>query len=160
MSTVTSSTVAPAQAGPVVSKHGLRLGIEAKGALAANGVLITNRAVNGSIAVADESADVRAITITLKDADGRAINYQEIFELFVYSTTGRTALATGGSTGIAIGASGLILKTVTSKLYFVCQTSTAGVATFTWTDSGTESVCLVVRLPNGNTVASAAFANT
>jgi hypothetical protein len=159
MSTVTSSTLAPS-AKFVKSIRGRKLGQEDnQGALVSNGSLITNRAVNASIAVADESVDVRAVTITLRDALGNAIDYKEIFEIFVFSTTGRTALATGGSTGLAIGANGLILKTVTAKLYFVCQTDANGVLTLTWTDSGTESVAIVVRLPNGNTITSAAFAN-
>jgi hypothetical protein len=160
MSTVTSSTVAPAPVGPFKSLFGRKLQFDAKGTFVSNEKSVSSRAVGASIAVTDETTNVRGVTVTLKDANGDAITYQEIFELFVFSTTGRTALATGGSTGLATDTAGLILKTVTAKLYFVVQTNASGVANFTWTDTGTESVSITVRLPNGNTVSSAAFANT
>lgn len=164
MSTVTDVTVAPAVVGPMFSLHGNKLKQDAKGKLAS--VVgstfgpLTNPSVNGSIAVADENTNVRAISIQLKDANGVNIAHQEIVELFVFSSAARTALATGGSTGIALGANGVLLKTVTAKLYFVFQTDATGLLTLTWTDTGTESVAICVRLPNGNTITSTAFANT
>src|SRR6185295_17490257 len=99
------------------------------------------------------------ITITLTDNLGAAIDYTQAVQIFMFSDATRTAKATGGSTGIAIGASGL-LYTHTAKLHFTAVSTAAGVIALTWTDTGTESVSLAVLLPNGCWVTSAAFANT
>lgn len=139
------------------------LGIGSKGNLATKGgsIDITQPCVDATITVGDESTNVRAITIQLKDAYGADINYVETVELFVFADATRTAICTtGGSTGIAIGTDGAILSTIVAKKHFVLSSESDGDIDLTWTDTGTESVALGLRLPNGRFVMTAAFANT
>jgi hypothetical protein len=66
---------------------------------------------------------------------------------------------TGGSTGLAIGTDGALLAVVAKK-YFLATSEADGDIDLTWTDTGTESVAVGVRLPNGRVVVTSAFANT
>lgn len=124
---------------------------------------VTSPCVYATITVGAEGtpgANQRAITIQLMDSKGDAIDYAEVVELFVFADATRQALATtGGSTGIAIGADGSILETVVAKKRFTLVSESDGDIDLTWTDTGTESVVLGLRLPNGGWVMSDAFAN-
>jgi len=141
---------------------GAQLGLGAAGNLLAKGgdIQVTRPCVDASITVAAENTNVRAITIQLKDAYGQDIDYVETVEIIVFSSAAMTAFATtGGSTGIAIGTDGALLAIVAKK-YFLATSEADGDIDLTWTDTGTESVAVGVRLPNGRVVVSAAFANT
>jgi len=141
---------------------GRRLGLGSAGNIKGKGgdLNITQPCVDASITVADENTNVRAITIQLKDANGADINYVENVEIIVYSSAAMTGYAsTGGSTGLAIGTDGALLAVVAKK-YFLATSEADGDIDLTWTDTGTESVAVGVRLPNGRVVVSDAFANT
>lgn len=141
---------------------GRRLGLGDYGNLkgASGDLNITQPCVDASITVGAENTNVRAITIQLKDADGNDINYVENVEIIVYSAADMLAFATtGGSTGIAIGTDGALLAVVAKKV-FKATSEADGDIDLTWTDTGTESVAVGVRLPNGRVVVSDAFANT
>ena len=147
--------------GTYVSLHGRRFGIDSEtGALRnAAGLQLNSPCVDATITVGAEDTGVRAITIHLKDAAGRDINYVETAEIIVFSSAAMTAFAgTGGTTGIAIGAEGALLPIVAKK-YFLATSAADGVIGLTWTDAGSESVAIGVRLPNGCVVVSEAFAN-
>lgn len=145
---------------PLTSIHGRRLGLGIKDNLVSNDVDITQPCVDASITVGAENDNVRAITIALKDAKGNAIDYAQMVELVVLLNSGGTDfVATGGSTGIEIGASGKLLTVVAKKLFKAIST-TAGAIALTWTDTGTEAAYLGVRLPNGRVVISSALTNT
>jgi len=142
------------------SIKGRRLGLNTKNALVGNDRLLTNECADAVITVAAEITDVRAITIQLTDANGVNLTNAEIVDVYMFSSAAHTALATtGGSTGIAIGASGTILRTLTAKKQFEIVSTAAGLIALTYTDTATETVCLGVRLPTGVWVYSAAFAN-
>lgn len=148
--------------GTYVSLHGRRFGFDSEtGALRnAAGLQITRPCVDASITVGAEDTNVRAITIQLKDAAGRDINYVETVEVIVFGSAAMTAFAgTGGSTGIAIGTDGALLPIVAKK-YFLATSEADGDIDLTWTDTGSESVAVGIRLPNGRVVVSDAFANT
>lgn len=116
-------------------------------------------AVQASISVGAEVADVRTITITLKDRRGNAINYNQITEIWVLKGSDTADFATtGGSTGIAQSTAGKLL-TVVAKKVFKGISKNDGTLLVTWTDTGTESVAIGVRLPNGRLVISSVFAN-
>ena len=139
---------------------GRPLGISQYGNLAGNEIAITQPCVNATITVGDESANVRAITIQLSDANGADINYVETVMIVMYGAAAMTSFATtGGSTGIAIGTDGALLALVAKKV-FLATSEADGDIDLTWTDTGTESVALGVMLPNGRVVVTAAFANT
>lgn len=146
-----------------VSQHGRALGFDsAKGNLQARGgdINLTQPCADASITVGAEDTNVRAITIQLKDANGNDINYVETVEIIVFSSAAMTAFAgTGGSTGLAIGTDGALLAVVAKK-YFLATSEADGDIDLTWTDTGTETVAVGVRLPNGRVVVSEAFANT
>lgn len=104
-------------------------------------------------------ANQRDITLQLRDANGDAIDYSETVEIVLFTSSAMTDfVATGGSTGIAIGASGKLLAVVAKKLFRAIST-TAGVIALTWTDTGTEACYLGVRLPNGVVVPIGSLTN-
>jgi hypothetical protein len=144
------------------SIFGKRLGLGPNNQLVSEGVDISRAAVNATISISAEGATVanqRDITITLKDARGTAINYAENFEIVLYSSSAMTDfVATGGSTGIAAGASGKILAIVAKKV-FRAITTTAGVCQVIYTDTGTDAGYLAVRMPNGTIVAGGVVTN-
>lgn len=148
--------------GTYVSLHGRRFGFDSEtGALRnAAGLQLTRPCVDASITVGAENANVRAITIQLKDGAGNDINYVETVEIIVFSSAAMTAFAsTGGSTGIAIGTDGALLPIVAKK-YFIATSESDGDIDLTYTDTGTESIAVGVRLPNGRVVVTDTFANT
>lgn len=134
------------------------LGQDTTGGLAYNGIRALHPAVDVEFTIGDEDTNVRVILVQLKDAFGNNIAEKAIYDLFVLAGASDVA-ATGGSTGIADGGVGAIIDTVTAKIHFVCITDATGLSDFDWTDTGTESVRLAVKLPNGNVVISDAFAN-
>lgn len=145
-----------------VSLHGRRLGYDAvTGQVQSQGgdLDVTQPCADASITVGDEAANVRAITIQLKDSAGGDIAYPEIVTVYVFSDATMQALATGGSTGIAIGTDGTILETRVAKTIFEVVSEADGDIDLTWTDTGTESVVLGVKLPSGRMVLTEAFAN-
>ena len=114
---------------------------------------------NATITVGAEASDIRAITIQLKNGWGRNINFAaEVDVVVLLNAAGTDYAATGGSTGIAIGASGK-LQQIIAKKRFKARSTTAGVTALTWTDTGTEAAFLGVILPNGKQVVSAALTN-
>lgn len=139
---------------------GRQLGLDESGALVANELQVTAPCVDASITVGDEATNVRAITIQLKDANGRDIAYQEVVDVFVVGAANLNAIVgTGGSTGIEIGTDGAILSTVVAKKHFVVASEADGDIDLTWTDTGTEAAYLALRLPNGRVVFSDALTN-
>lgn len=127
-------------------------GLAEAGNLYVNGKAITSPCVDATVVVDPTSTSPRAITVTLLDAEGRALDYAENVELIVYSTTAMVDFtATGGSTGLAIGASGKLLAQVAKKVFKAIST-TAGVIALTHTDTGTDACYLGVRLPNGRVI--------
>lgn len=147
----------------VKSIHGRNLGLKVPtGQLVSKGFDITRPCVDATITVSAEGATVanqRNISITLKDANGAAIAYAEMVELIVFSSSAMTDFtATGGSTGIAAGASGKILALVAKKVFRAIST-TAGVIEVIYTDTGTDAAYLGVRLPNGRIVAGGTLTN-
>lgn len=120
---------------------------------------LSSQITSATITVGAESANARAITIQLKNGQGRTPAYAAEVELVVLlNAAGTDYAATGGSTGIAIGASGKLL-TVVAKKVFRALSTTAGLIELTWTDTGTEPAFLGVKLPNGKMVISSALTN-
>lgn len=120
--------------------------------LISNDIAITSPCVDATVTVGAEASDARAITITLKDSNGVAITYSEEVSIILFTTQAHTAyVVTGGSTGIAIGASGA-LSTIVTKKRFNALSTTAGVIALTWTDTGTEAAAIGVKLPTGRLV--------
>ena len=143
----------------LTSLHGRKLGLTDKGNLEANGLQVTAPCVDATITVGAENTNVRAITIQLKDANGKDINYVEEVELVLFLNAARTAyVATGGSTGIAIGTDGA-LQTIVAKKVFRATSEADGDIDLTWTDDGTEAAYLGVKLPTGRYVMSSALTN-
>ena len=133
---------------------GRSVGVGAYGNLAAAGgdIDITAPCADATVTVGDEATNVRAITIQLKDAKGNDINYSETVEIILWADAAKAAfVATGGSTGIAIGTDGALLAVVAKK-YFLAQSETDGDIDLTWTDTGTEAAYIGVRLPTGRIV--------
>lgn len=145
---------------------GRRIGLSKYGNFVAspNGtdIPVTGKAVDAAIVISAEGATVanqRDITITLKDANGEAVDEATTFEIVLFSSSAMTDfVATGGTTGIAAGASGKILAVVAKKL-FRAITTTAGVCQVIYTDTGTDAGYLAVRLPGGRVVPGGSITN-
>lgn len=142
---------------------GRRLGVDGYQRMVSNGVVLSSKASNATISISAEGATVsnqRDITITLKDANGNAVDEATMFDVFLYTSSAMTDfVATGGSTGIAAGASGKVLAIVAKKV-FKAITTTAGVCQLIYTDTGTEAVYMAVGLPTGRVVAGGTLTNT
>ena len=142
------------------SLHGKQIGIGAAGNVVTNDINATAPCADASITVGAEAANVRAITIQLKDANDKAIAYQEIVDVFVVGAANLNAIVgTGGSTGIEIGTDGAILSTIVAKKHFVVASEADGDIDLTWTDTGTEAAYLALRLPTGRVIFSDALTN-
>ena len=100
-------------------------------------------------------ANVRAVTVQVKNADAVNLARTAHLRLTVYNSAAATALGTGGTTGIAIGANGMIIATITAKLVFDVKTDATGLWTGTYTDTGSAAAYLGVRLPDGRETISA-----
>lgn len=143
----------------LTSVKGRRLSIAPNGNLTGQDKRLTHPCVNATITVGNESTNVRVITIQLLDAYGKDVSEVTHFELHVFANAAGTAYATtGGSTGVAIGTDGALLAVVAKKI-FACTSESDGDWDGTWTDTGTESVAIGIKLPNGNMIISDAFAN-
>lgn len=141
------------------SIFGKQLGIGRKGELISHGIAITSACADAAISVGAESTNVRTITIQLKDANGANLTYQETVEIVLYADATPTDFGTNGSTGLAAGASGKLLAVVAGKVFKALSTS-AGLIVISWTDTGTQSFAIGVRVPTGRTIMSTAQANT
>lgn len=140
--------------------HGRRLGIAATGNLVANTITATPICTDATITVAAEDTNVRAITIQLKDSNGKDVADRTVVQAFVLADANGDAIAgTGGSTGIAIGTDGAILATLVAKKAFTLISEADGDIDLTWTDTGTEAAYLALLLPTGRLVISAALTN-
>lgn len=141
------------------SIKGRSLSVAPNGNLTAFDKRVTHPCVNATITIGDESTNVRVITIQLLDAYGKDVAEVTPFELHVFANAAGTAYATtGGSTGVAIGTDGALLAVVAKKI-FACTSEADGDWDGTWTDTGTESVAIGIKLPNGNMIITSAFAN-
>lgn len=139
--------------------EGRTMAVANTGNLTSQGKRVTHPCVDASIAVGDEAADARAITIQLKDAYGDDVAEVTPVEIIAFANADGTDYAsTGGSTGLAAGTDGALLAIVAKK-YFLATSEADGDIDLTWTDTGTETVAVGVKLPNGNIVISEAFAN-
>jgi hypothetical protein len=112
------------------------------------------------ITIGAEVANVRAVTVQLKDADGVNLTRAGIVRFIVFTTAAATALSNGGTTGLAIGANGMIINTEIAKKVFLVKTDETGVWVGTYTDTGTDAAFLGVQLPDGRLTVSAAMTNT
>ena len=142
-----------------VSLHGKQFGLSHENNLISEGIQITQPCVDASITVGDESSNARAIAIQLKDSRGEDIDYVETVEIIMFLNATQLAfVATGGSTGIAIGTDGALLTVIAKKL-FLATSEADGDIDLSWTDTGTEVAFLGVRLPSGRIVMSSALTN-
>jgi hypothetical protein len=150
---------------PFKSIHGKSLGINEYGSLSSNNggtpVLMGSRAASAVITVSAEAAttaNTRDISITLKDHNGETLDYAEQFEIVNFSSSAMTDWAgTGGSTGIAASTGNLLA--LVAKKHFKAITTTAGVWTGTYLDTGTDAGYLGIILPNGTKIAGALLTN-
>lgn len=132
-------------------------GFNKNGAITQSGIPITNNAVDAVITIAASQTSPRAITIQFNNSDGSAIAHAQPFKMKVMlDAQGVAKAVTGGSTGVAIGANGL-LYTYTAKLDFDGVTDITGLWTGTWTDTAHEVAFLMINMPSGRQVFSAAL---
>jgi len=148
-----------------LSIFGRRLGIGPYGELLTNLTgtpkQITSKAASATITISAEGAtqaDQRDITITLLDGNGNALDYAEEFTIENYAASTMLDWSSGGSTGLAQGASGKLLALVAKKI-FKGITTTGGVITLTYVDTGTVASYLAITLPNGVRIAGGLMTN-
>lgn len=122
----------------------------------------TPDAVGATITISAEGASVanqRDITIQFTDAGGNNMDTYVHCQIVAFlNAAGSDFAATGGSTGIAAGASGKILAVVAKKIFRAISNAT-GELKIIYTDTGTEAVYLGVILPNGEVLVPGALTN-
>lgn len=112
-----------------------------------------------SIAVGAENANVRTVVGQILDANGAPTVGKKRVAVRVWASAAQAALATGGSTGIAVATGTILIATHTAKLVFEVLSSSDGIVNLTWTDTGTESVAVEMQVGEVYAI-TAAFANT
>lgn len=138
---------------------GRLFGLGQKGQLVGNGIDRTHVCADASITVGAEVSNARAITIQLKDINGGDL--AERCTLLAYlslDANGDAFVATGGSTGIAIGTDGALLALVAKKVFLLISEADGDID-LTWTDTGTEAAYLNLILPSGRVITSDALTN-
>jgi hypothetical protein len=142
------------------SLFGNELGLTAEDALAVYGLNITRPTADAVIAVGAVNTHARVITVQLNTARAQAIAQAEMVEIFVMSDITGDFAVTGGTTGLAdsgpAATSGSLLPVVAKK-YFKAISTATGLLNLTYTDTTGETCYLMVRLPNGRTIYSAAI---
>ncbi len=134
------------------SIHGRQLGLGENNELQSNGIDISMPCVDATVTVGNEAANVRAITVQLKDSNGDDIAYVETVEVILFSAAAKTGLtASSPSTGLEIGTDGALLQVVQHVLY-LATSEADGDIDLTWTDTGSEAAWIGVRLPSGRIV--------
>lgn len=142
------------------SLKGRRLGLGGHNQMVSEGKDITQPAADATILVGDENANVRLITIQLKDTKGKDIDYAAEVEITLYLDVERLAyVVTGGSTGIALGTADGALLTVVAKKFFKATTELNGDLDLKWTDTQTEVAFIGLKLPTGRIIMSTALTN-
>jgi hypothetical protein len=140
--------------------YGSKLALGHANQILSHGIQVSAPCVDASITVGAENANVRAITIQLKDSSGADIAYRQAIKAYVFAdANGDAFVATGGSTGIAIGTDGALLALVAKKA-FILVSEADGDIDLTWTDTGTEAAYLALQMPSGRLVFSGALTNT
>lgn len=130
------------------------------GAVTTNDVVAASGCVDASITVGAENANVRTVTIQLKNADGTDRAQVDYVQAALFLNSAMTAFATtGGSTGIEISTDGALLAVVAKK-YWLLTSEADGDIDLTWTDTGTEPAFLGLILPSGRVIVSSALTNT
>lgn len=115
-------------------------------------------AVYARVVVNPEDTDVREIAVYLEDQNHEMTAGRQAVTLCVFEDAAGAALAaTGGSTGIEIGATGTLITLIAKKVFI--GIADGGTLKVNWTDTGTEAAYLGVILPNGNVVISDALTN-
>lgn len=121
--------------------------------LISNGKQMSRPAVDATVTVGDEAANVRTITIQLKDADGKDITYVETVDIIIANSADLTTLAAPApSTGLAAGTDGAIMA-IKAHNFYLATSESDGDIDLTWTDTGTAAAWIFVRLPSGGIVA-------
>jgi hypothetical protein len=145
----------------LLAKSGATIEVASGGVLKADaGGLVDNGGLAAAvITVGAENTNVRAIGIQLNDAAGAAVTTRRTVQIAVLAdANGDAFVATGGSTGIAIGTDGALLPIVAKKLFLAISEAT-GHIDLTWTDTGTEVAFLAV-IVSGKMYIGATMANT
>lgn len=136
----------------LTSIHGRRLGLGHDDELVSNETRITSPCAGATVTVGDEAANARAITIQLQKSDGSDVDEITMVEiLIINSADGATLAAPSPSTGLAAGTDGAIMEVVQHNLY-LATSEADGDIDLTWTDTGTATAYIAVRLPSGELV--------
>jgi hypothetical protein len=100
------------------------------------------------------TANTRDIILQLTDGLGNNLTERTscLVSLFL-DGNGDAVVATGGSTGISLGAAGggLVYPLIAKKV-FLCVSEADGSFDLDWLDSGTEAAYIAILLPNGKLV--------
>lgn len=107
---------------------------------------------------AETGGDTIAVTLTLKDAAGVAVNEARYVRCWLSSSATTGALSAAPSGGVT-ATTGIILKEDTAELLFQCVTSTAGVLVLSIVEAGALNSYLWVELPNGKSLVSGVIAH-
>lgn len=117
---------------------------------------ITSKAQSTIAVGAETGGDTIAVTVTLKDAAGVAVNEARFVKCWLSSSATTGAVSAAPSGGVT-ATTGILLKEDTAGLLFQAVTSTAGVLVLSIVEAGALTAYLWVQMPNGQSLVSGAI---
>ena len=97
---------------------------------------LSNKVAAGTFSYGAESSNARLVTLQLTDAQGVNLTERAVVRVYLSQALGGAAIVTTAPPGgVAIGASGAILQTVTTGKDWFFITDATGKVTFTVTDA-------------------------
>lgn len=111
-----------------------------------------------SATITPGAPDSGTVAIQLRDANGSDLTVRgSVFAYLSDDTNGDSIAATAPDGGVAIGSDGLLIPVVADKAFHLVSEADGDID-LAITESGTATWYLIVRLPNGRLIASAAIA--
>jgi hypothetical protein len=112
---------------------------------------------NASISVGAEAGNVIRASIQLSDSNWQDLKHRGHVMAYLSNDAYGDSIVTSAPTGgVAVGVDGLCMPLITNK-YFALTSESDGDIDLDITDSGTPTMYLIICLPNGRLVASAAI---
>lgn len=111
-----------------------------------------------TIAAGAEAANVRRVTVQLKDENGANVAAKTAVEIWLAISQANVNVAAVPDGGFAVGTKGTIVKELVADQLALCVTDATGALEVDITESTAKSFFVAVKLPNGTIVVSTAIA--
>lgn len=114
---------------------------------------------NATFTVGAEATNVITVSAQLKDGDGNNLTVRACVDWYLATAATGAAFATAVTGGVAAGTNGAVKQVVTG-IAGIATCNASGQIDFAITDTGTPTVYLIIRMPDGTLKASGAITFT